>query len=103
EKGNFKLQTINCVIDIRFGQSLSVGNASASSEAKPLSAGSSAGTGTAHCSSHRKPLRLLVPPKSLVAFPAGQGRLRQHCIARRKLGFIFEESTVLRSNQPSKK
>src|SRR5699024_10699900 len=35
-----------------------------------------AGTGTAHCSSHQKPLRLLVPPKTFV--PTGQGRLRQH-------------------------
>src|SRR5699024_5829990 len=38
---------------------------------------------------------LLVPSKTFV--PAGQGRLRQHYIARRKLVYIFEESTVLRS------
>src|SRR5699024_6924451 len=35
---------------------------------KPLPAGSSAGTGTAHCSSHRKPLCLLVPQKNLLLF-----------------------------------
>jgi|SRR5690625_3319587 len=58
---------------------------------KSLPTGSSAGTA------------LTRPTKNLVAFPAGQGRLRQHYIARRKLICIFEESTALRSNQPSQK
>src|SRR5690625_528106 len=56
----------------------------------PLSAGSSDtcwGWGCAY-SPHRKPF-----------VPAGQGRLRQRYIARRKLVCIFEESTVLRSKR----
>jgi|SRR5690625_2523053 len=44
---------------------------------------------------------LLAPSKSFV--PAGQGRLRQRYIARRKLVCIFEESTVLRFKQTSRK
>src|SRR5690625_7969571 len=46
------------------------------------------GTGTVHCSSHRKPLRLLAPPKTFP--PTGQGRLRQRYIARRKSGVLFQ-------------
>ena len=46
------------------------------------------GTGTAHCSSHQKPLRILVPPKTFA--PTGQGRLRQRYIARRKNDFPFQ-------------
>jgi hypothetical protein len=43
-------------------------------------------------------LRLLVPSETL-AFPAGQGKLRQQYIARRKLIFIFEESVTFCSGQ----
>jgi len=46
--------------------------------------------GTAHCSFHRKPL-----------FPQDKEGSGSICIARRKLVCIFEESTVLRSKQPS--
>src|SRR5699024_12173587 len=43
-----------------------------------------AGTGTAHCSSHRKPLRLLVPPKPM--FPQDKEGSGSIYIARRKIG-----------------
>src|SRR5699024_2909005 len=57
---------------------------------KPLPAGSSAGTGTAHCSSHQK---------ALLLFPQDKEGFGSIYIARRKLVCIFEKSTALRSNQ----
>src|SRR5690625_4668636 len=68
-------------------------SAQGSKEAYPsstLSAGSHRGLWDwdSAYSSHWKHLRLLAQPKTFP--PAGQGMLRQHCIARRKSVFLFQ-------------
>src|SRR5699024_212848 len=69
-------------LTLRQNTSLSMGTASASSR-KNRRCGVFGLVGLHYRSSHRKPF----------AVPIGQGKLRQHYIARRKSVCIFEESS----------